>query len=49
MPKLDSKCSFQGCDRPWYCKGLCVRHYEQRNEGKPLIPIRSQRKRPGGM
>ncbi|HWD45892.1 MAG TPA: HNH endonuclease [Actinomycetota bacterium] len=38
-------CSFTGCERPSYCKGLCQRHYEQQHEGKPLTPIRPKLKR----
>lgn len=39
----DIPCSFDPCERPSFCKGLCRRHYEQQNEGKPLTPIRAKR------
>jgi hypothetical protein len=34
-------CNFDGCDRPAYCKDLCVTHYKQRQRGVPLKAIRS--------
>lgn len=40
----DQPCSFDGCERPSYCKGLCQCHYGQQNAGKPLTPIRAKLK-----
>lgn len=39
-PRYDKRCSFEGCDRIFYAKNLCLRHFEQQREGKPLTPIR---------
>ncbi len=33
-------CSFDGCDRPPYAKGLCQAHRHQQLRGRPLTPIR---------
>lgn len=44
-PRPNVPCSFEGCERPSYCKTLCQRHYEQQFEGKPLTPIRAKLKR----
>lgn len=39
-PRYGKRCSFEGCDRIFYAKNLCMRHWVQYNEGKPLKPIR---------
>lgn len=35
-----STCSFNGCDRPHYSKGLCSGHYAQKRRGWDLCPLR---------
>lgn len=35
-------CSFDGCGRPFYAKGLCNGHWKQRRRGQELRPLRSQ-------
>ena len=36
-------CSFKGCARGAYSKGLCRAHYNQQHRGMQLQPIREQR------
>jgi hypothetical protein len=38
-------CPGPKCDRPIYCKGLCVAHYQQRFIGKKLTEINAHGKR----
>lgn len=33
-------CSFDGCERPLACGGLCTAHYQQQYHGKELKPLR---------
>jgi hypothetical protein len=33
------ECSFDGCERPRSCKGLCASHYAQQRKGNPLTPL----------
>lgn len=35
-------CSFEGCERKHYCKGLCLGHYRQQRRGEELRPLRKQ-------
>ena len=35
-------CSFPGCGKPHYAKGLCDGHYTQKRKGQELRPLRSQ-------
>lgn len=35
-------CSFEGCDKEPYSKGLCKGHYNQQNRGVELTPLRSR-------
>jgi hypothetical protein len=40
MSKAHStKCSFPGCDRPFYAKEVCHSHYAQLLKGNPLSPL----------
>lgn len=32
-------CTFDGCERDPYCKGLCRSHYRQQNKGQDLRPL----------
>lgn len=36
---MQSTCSFPGCEKPHYAKGLCNGHYKQRRAGQELRPI----------
>ncbi len=36
-------CGFAECDRPLYCKELCIGHYLQNFYGKPLRPLKKMR------
>lgn len=36
-------CSFEGCNRPHSAKGLCKAHYWQKQQGKPLKPLKEWR------
>lgn len=36
-----ARCSFEGCERPRWSKGLCSTHTVQAKSGKPLKPIRN--------
>jgi hypothetical protein len=38
------KCSFAGCERERWAKGLCDTHYQQERAGKELTPIRRSRR-----
>jgi len=40
-----STCSFPGCNRRLYAKGLCQTHHRQRSRTGELKPIRLYRKR----
>ena len=33
-------CSFEGCGRKHYARGLCNGHYQQQRSGAPLAPLR---------
>lgn len=37
-------CTFEGCYREIYCKGLCPSHYAQAKRGQTLAPLRRKRK-----
>jgi hypothetical protein len=34
------KCSFKGCRRPSYCRGICTGHYHQQRAGKKLQKLK---------
>lgn len=34
------QCSFKTCDRDTFCRGWCRAHYNQQWAGKPLTPIK---------
>lgn len=36
-------CSFETCDRPLYCKGFCVAHYQQAKRGVELKPVQPRK------
>ena len=36
------KCSFKGCVKDAFCKGLCGSHYAQQRQGKELKPLQEQ-------
>lgn len=38
-----TECSFPGCGRDIYAKGICTAHYTQRIRGRDLTPIRPKR------
>lgn len=40
-------CAFAGCGRPVSGHGLCQGHRKQRQQGKPLAPLRERRSRDG--
>lgn len=40
-------CEFPGCDNPIRAKRLCLGHYEQSYNGKPLSPLYSTQRRRG--
>lgn len=42
----ESRCSFPGCNRDAWSKGLCNGHYGQANRGKGLTPLKTRL--PGG-
>jgi hypothetical protein len=35
-------CSFEGCGKKAFCKGLCAAHYQQQRAGKELKPLQTQ-------
>ena len=35
-------CSFHGCVKDAFCKGLCIAHYQQQRLGKALKPLQQQ-------
>lgn len=35
-------CSFGGCKKPAFSKGLCAAHYQQQRKGKVLKPLQTQ-------
>lgn len=37
-------CPFPECGRPIFCRGLCGGHYSQATDGRPLAPLRHQRR-----
>ena len=37
-----SNCSFDGCEKSAFCKGLCAAHYQQQRAGKSLKPLQVQ-------
>lgn len=37
-----TKCSFDGCGKPHYGKGLCQGHYTQQHKGQELRPLRTK-------
>ena len=45
--RVPEKCTFEGCDRPYRCSGLCERHYKQSKENGKTTPIRPIRRSPG--
>ena len=36
------KCSFRGCSKEAFSKGLCGSHYQQQRKGQPLKPLQVQ-------
>lgn len=38
-------CSFDGCDRPHYAKGLCQPHRHQQLRGRDLAPLQKPKRR----
>jgi hypothetical protein len=36
---MDSKCTFEGCERDERAKKLCLGHYTQQRRGKTLKPL----------
>lgn len=40
MAEATRVCSFDGCDRPWFTKGLCNGHDAQQRRGVELTPLR---------
>jgi hypothetical protein len=35
-------CSYEGCGKGSFCKGLCAAHYQQQRQGKELKPLQVQ-------
>ncbi len=46
---LAKPCAFDGCDKParYKATGLCSGHHAQQFRGHPLVPLFSERRRPG--
>lgn len=41
---IGTRCTFSGCGRKTFAKGLCRGHYLQDYAGEPLTPIEVKRK-----
>ena len=42
VSKVSTGCAFAECEREVHCKELCMAHYQQRQAGKELRPIRKR-------
>lgn len=40
---MAGKCSFNGCTKDIFSKGLCIGHYNQQYRGKKLTPLKPHR------
>lgn len=41
---MEWQCTYEECDKPKRCKGLCDGHYAQQKKGKALTPLRARKR-----